>query len=173
MTEINPEDIQILHFDKDDGGKEQWNLWIECKSKEDYEFKKQSILSNQEKAKKYDGRLRGLPIPEECRQLNELTIHEYYLLVDEQNKKLEQEIEQLKEYNSNNVEIAKETIELYKKSELKLQSKNQQLEQKIQKIKDEINNYINIDLCAGGIVLRDNISELLSEETSLSNVRGK
>ena len=43
---INPEDIELLHFDKDDSGEEQWKLIIECKSKEDYEFKKQQILSD-------------------------------------------------------------------------------------------------------------------------------
>ena len=39
MTEILAEDIDLLHFEKDDAGEEQFKLTIECESKEDFEAK--------------------------------------------------------------------------------------------------------------------------------------
>jgi hypothetical protein len=51
LTEILAEDIELLHFEKDDAGEEQFKLTIECESKEDFEAKKQQIIDNQKDKK--------------------------------------------------------------------------------------------------------------------------
>ena len=53
LTEILAEDIELLHFEKDDAGEEQFKLTIECESKEDFEAKKQQIIDNQKDKKQW------------------------------------------------------------------------------------------------------------------------
>jgi len=103
MTKILAEDIWMRYFAKDYAGDEEFELIINCTSKEDFEAKKQQILSDREKAEKYDKKIQfwiDQGLSKEKAVIFTYDVDDAYLKeffeLEQQNKKLEDEARQLK-----------------------------------------------------------------------------